>query len=68
MRAATDLHFDVFRVDTGNECVWREEHAIKLTPKAFAVLHCLVNRAGQLVTKDVLWQEVWQGVSVTDAA
>jgi DNA-binding winged helix-turn-helix (wHTH) protein/predicted ATPase len=68
MPAATDWRFGSFRVDVRNECVWRGEQALKLTPKAFAVLQYLLEHAGQLVTKDALWQAVWQGVLVTDAA
>jgi len=39
-----------------------------LTPKAFSVLQCLAQRPGRLVTKDELFDKVWAGVFVGDAA
>jgi hypothetical protein len=32
---------------------------IKLTPKAFAVLHYLIEHPGRVVTKEELFTEVW---------
>jgi DNA-binding winged helix-turn-helix (wHTH) protein/predicted ATPase len=42
--------------------------AIHLTPKSLALLQMLVSRAGELVTKDELFQEVWPRLVVTDAS
>ena len=47
--------------------LWRGTTEVRLTPKAFAVLHCLVERHGQLVTKDALLERVWPGTVVGDA-
>ena len=58
MSGETSLLFATFRVDLGNERLWRGEEALKLTPKAFAVLRYLVAHAGRLVTKDELLQAV----------
>ncbi|MGH8680209.1 MAG: winged helix-turn-helix domain-containing protein, partial [Burkholderiales bacterium] len=52
------------RLDPGNECLWWGDQPIALTPKAFAVLRCLVERSGQLVTKEALLQAVWPGTYV----
>jgi DNA-binding winged helix-turn-helix (wHTH) protein len=60
--------FDSFRLDIANATLQRGKQAIVLAPKAFNVLRYLVEHAGQLVTKDDLWQAVWSEVSVTDAA
>jgi DNA-binding winged helix-turn-helix (wHTH) protein/predicted ATPase len=46
----------------------RGRRVIRLTPKAAAVLSTLVSRAGALVTKDGLFDAVWPGVAVSDAA
>src|SRR5262249_48566647 len=62
MQPESQLRFGAFQVDTRNACLWREEQVIKLTPKAFAVLCCLIEQAGQLVTKDELWNVVWPGI------
>jgi len=46
----------------------RGDEMIELTPKAFDVLRILVSNAGDLVTKDDLWENVWPRVIVSDAA
>ena len=60
--------FPPFCLDTANECLFRlpagKDDRIPLTPKAFAVLRCLVDRAGRLVTQEQLLESVWQGVHV----
>jgi len=59
--------FAPFWLDLANECLWRGSQAIKLRPKAFAVLHYLLERSGQLVTKEQLLNAVWPETFVTDA-
>ncbi|HEY0320583.1 MAG TPA: AAA family ATPase [Pyrinomonadaceae bacterium] len=59
--------FDPFCLDLANECLWRDSQAIKLRPKAFAVLDHLLGRPGQLVTKDDLLNAVWPDTFVSDA-
>ena len=62
------VRFGPFHLDTENACVWCGSEALHLTPKAFAVLNILLAHPGRLVTKDELWQAVWPGIAVTDAA
>jgi DNA-binding winged helix-turn-helix (wHTH) protein len=62
------IQFGPFHLDAENACVWRDSEALHLTPKAFAVLRTLLARPGRLVTKDELWQSVWPGIAVSDAA
>src|SRR5262245_28414793 len=59
VRPSRALHFPPFRLDPDNASLWRGTTEVHLTPKAFAVLHCLVERHGQLVTKDALMERVW---------
>jgi len=59
--------FDPFCLDLANECLWRGSQAIKLRPKAFALLHYLLERSGQLVTKEQLLNAVWPETFVSDA-
>ena len=59
--------FDPFCLDLASEQLWRGSQAIKLRPKAFAVLDHLIARPGQLVTKDELLNAVWPGTFVSDA-
>jgi DNA-binding winged helix-turn-helix (wHTH) protein len=55
--------FPPFRLDIGNECLWRGdglgEERILLAPKAFAVLRYLVEHPGRLVTHDELLEALW---------
>ena len=61
------LRFPPFRLDPDNASLWRGTTEVRLTPKAFAVLHCLVEHHGQLVTKDALLERVWPKTVVGDA-
>ena len=59
--------FDPFCLDLGNERLWRGTQAIKLRPKAFAVLSYLISRPGQLVTKEELLKAIWPETFVSGA-
>jgi predicted ATPase/DNA-binding winged helix-turn-helix (wHTH) protein len=67
MEPRTQIVFPPFRLDTVNQCLWREEQAIALTPKAFNVLKHLVEHAGKLVTKEELLNSIWPATYVSDA-
>ena len=67
MEPQQQVIFHPFRLDVANQRLWREEKAVPLTLKAFAVLRCLVDRAGQLVTKEELLEAVWPQTFVSDA-
>jgi DNA-binding winged helix-turn-helix (wHTH) protein/tetratricopeptide (TPR) repeat protein len=67
VRPSRLLRFPPFRLDPDNATLWRGTTAVRLTPKAFAVLHCLAERHGELVTKDALLERVWPGTVVGDA-
>src|SRR5262249_39992859 len=58
---------DTFRLDKGNECLWRGSQEIKLRPKAFAMLSYLLEWPGRLVTKEQLLAAVWPETFVSDA-
>jgi DNA-binding winged helix-turn-helix (wHTH) protein/tetratricopeptide (TPR) repeat protein len=60
------IFFGNFRLDLVNECLWRNEQAIAIPPKEFAVLLYLVRNPGRLVTKDELIEAVWPETFVTD--
>ncbi len=59
--------FGAFRLDLADERLWRGEHPIRLTYKAFAVLKCLVARPGELVTKDEFFATVWPETVVSES-
>jgi DNA-binding winged helix-turn-helix (wHTH) protein/predicted ATPase len=51
-------------VDPDNGCLWRGARAIPLRPKTLAVLCCLAQRPGQLVSLTDLLRTVWPGTTV----
>ena len=57
-------HFHPFRLDAAAESLWQGESRIGLTHKAFAVLRCLVDRAGRVVSRDALLEAVWPDTHV----
>ena len=67
MKPNQQVTFHPFRLDLGNQRLWREEQAVPLTLKAFALLQYLAERPGQLVTKEELLEAVWPETYVTDA-
>src|SRR5262245_685111 len=56
------------RVETAQGQLWRGNQRLTLTPKAVAVLHYLLARPGQLVTKGELMRGGWTDTVVTDGA
>jgi DNA-binding winged helix-turn-helix (wHTH) protein len=68
METEQALRFGPFRLDLEHGQLWRGTQGVKLTPKALAVLHQLVQQAGQVVSKEALFQTVWADTVVSDAA
>src|SRR5215831_25221 len=59
MRSPGVKVFSPFRLDSVNQCLWRESERIELTPKTFAVLSYLVEHPGRLVTQSELLEAIW---------
>lgn len=68
MQTAQLFSFGLYRLDLTDARLWRGKQEVRLTGKAFAVLRYLVTHAGELVTKDDLFQAVWPETVVSDAA
>jgi DNA-binding winged helix-turn-helix (wHTH) protein/predicted ATPase len=68
MQEKSLLSFDAYQLDPTNVRLWRGKHTVNLPPKVFGLLHYLVERPGQLVTKAELFQAVWPETVVTDSA
>jgi DNA-binding winged helix-turn-helix (wHTH) protein len=58
--------FGSFQLDLGGERLWCGHDVVRLPPKPFAVLACLVTQAGRLVTKDALLAAVWPDTVVSE--
>jgi TolB-like protein len=61
------LSFDRFILDPSNASLTLDGNAVPVTPKAFELLCCLVGRAGQLLTKDELFNAVWRRRFVSES-
>jgi DNA-binding winged helix-turn-helix (wHTH) protein/predicted ATPase len=56
------------RIEPEQQRAWCGDRRLELTPKAFAVLRYLVERAERLVTKEDLLAAVWRDTVVSEAA
>jgi DNA-binding winged helix-turn-helix (wHTH) protein/predicted ATPase len=61
------IFFDPFCLDLANQRLIRDSQQVPLRPKAFAVLAHLLQRPGQLVTKEELLNAVWPETFVGEA-
>jgi TolB-like protein/DNA-binding winged helix-turn-helix (wHTH) protein/tetratricopeptide (TPR) repeat protein len=59
--------FGPFRLDFREHKLLRNGSPVALTPKAFDVLGCLLERGGQLVRKEELMQKIWADSFVEEA-
>ena len=62
------LLFGAYSLDRADARLTRDGVHVALTPRAFAVLLYLAERAGRLVTKQALADAIWTDVFVGDAA
>jgi TolB-like protein/DNA-binding winged helix-turn-helix (wHTH) protein/cytochrome c-type biogenesis protein CcmH/NrfG len=60
------LRFDRYVLDLGRGSLLRDGIEVALRPKTFAVLSCLVENYGRLVSKDEIFAAVWPNLAVTD--
>lgn len=54
-------------LDPASRQVWRDGAAIRLSNKEYELLHALISRPGEIVTRDTLMREVWQTTFWTSA-
>jgi Tol biopolymer transport system component/DNA-binding winged helix-turn-helix (wHTH) protein len=68
MTAGNLLAFGDIRVDLAAERVWRGGEPVELEPKAFEVLRHLLHNPDRLISKQELFDTVWERTAVTDNA
>src|SRR5215470_2041474 len=66
MECAHERQQGTLRLDLEGEQLWREEEALRLRPKSFAVLCYLVKHAGRVVRKEELMQAIWPDTAISD--
>jgi DNA-binding response OmpR family regulator len=55
---AKELKFDRYVLDLDRGCLFLDGNEVALRPKTFAVLHCLAESGGRLVSKEELFAAV----------
>ena len=55
------------QVDPETRRVWRDGSEVRLSKKEFELLHALISRPGQIVTREQLMLEVWETTFWTSA-
>ena len=68
MPAHRSYSFGEYTLDLGRGALLKSGADVRLRPKSFQLLRLLVERHGQLVTKDELLDAVWGRTVVTDGA
>lgn len=58
--------FGGFRLDAGTGTLWRGNDVISLSPKAAELLKLLIEREGQVISKQEIFDLVWAGTYVED--
>ncbi|NIP19025.1 MAG: hypothetical protein GWM87_13380 [Xanthomonadales bacterium] len=66
MRA--DFRLGEWIVRPRRDCIERGDETVHIHPRPMAVLLCLAEAGGEVVTRDELFEAVWPGVIVTDDA
>jgi DNA-binding winged helix-turn-helix (wHTH) protein/Tol biopolymer transport system component len=67
--ASTDrVRFGIFEFDRLNRLLYRDGVELALPPRAVGILACLIDRAGQVVSKQDLLDEVWKDANVTETS
>ena len=59
--------FGVFRLDAKNGLLWRGDEVVPLKPKAVGLLNLLVQRPGQVLTKQEIMDALWPDAIVEEA-
>src|SRR5262245_5831466 len=68
MQPKQEVRFGPYRFVPCTGQLWRGKQEVRLTPKAAAVLGYVVERSGQVVSREELFQVVWAETVVSDAA
>ncbi len=55
------------QVDPASRRVWRDGEEIRLSRKEFDLLHALIRRPGEIVSRETLMNEVWHTTFWTSA-
>jgi len=60
--------FEGFRLDTQNPSLWRNEKLVSLPPKSLEILILLVEKNGEIVSRENLLETVWKDTFVEEGS
>ena len=60
--------FEEFTLDLSRGFLLRGDELVHLRPQTYEVLKYLVEHRGELISKDKVIEDVWQGRAVTDGS
>ena len=61
------FEFEDFRLDVEHPCLWRGKELVSISPKALQILAVLVQRNGEIVSREELMERVWPNTYVEEA-
>lgn len=67
MRINLNYKFGPFRLDTEQRLLFHDDRPVSLAPKVFETLLLLVQKAGNIVEKNLIMNELWPGRYVEEA-
>ncbi len=59
--------FEGFRLDAETPCLWRDGKFVAIAPKALQILVLLVEKRGEIVSREELLEKVWHETFVEEA-
>lgn len=59
--------FEDFRLDAGQPSLWRDNKLVSVPPKALQILVLLVEKQGEIVSREELLEKVWHKTFVEEA-
>lgn len=62
------MRFDSWELDLGRRMLFHAGEPVHLSPKAFQLLHILLSRAPNAVSKDELHDQIWPDTFVTETS
>ena len=64
-QSPSPLEFGEYRLDSEVGQLWHGNHEVELQPRRLAVLRYLAERPGEIISKEELLQNVWEGTYVS---
>lgn len=64
---ANELKFGPFALDLDKKVLWENSEPVKLPAKTIQLLCLLASNTGEVITKELIWEHVWDGAFVGES-